>query len=118
MVCQTDILNNATRNNKATTMAICRYRVLVAIRRIVDANRDFYKREVQLMNNIVKLNRLKKIMDRWDELKPQIEKQEITNVCVVYMINDDTYVEIMGYEPTTEMIGMLDIAKGIVKEMV
>lgn len=70
------------------------------------------------MSNVVDFKRLKKIMDRIDEYKPMIESQEVWNVCFVYMSKDGVIVEVLGYEPTVEMAGMLDIAKDIVKEMV
>ena len=69
-------------------------------------------------DNIVNFSKLKKIMTRIDEYKPLIESQEIINVCVVYMNEDGVCVDILGYEPSIEIAGMLDIGKDIIKEMI
>ena len=70
-------------------------------------------------DNIVNFSKLKKIMTRIDEYKPLIESQEIINVCVVYIQEEEgVCVDILGYEPSIEIIGMLDIGKDIVKEMI
>ena len=69
------------------------------------------------MDNIVDFTKLKKIMDQIDAYKPMIESQEIIDVCVVYIREEGVCVDLLGYEPSIEMAGMLDIAGDIIKEM-
>ena len=69
------------------------------------------------MNNIVNFTKLKKIMDQLDKYKPLIESQEIMNVCVVYTKKEGVCIDMLGYKPNLEMVGMLDVAKDIIKEM-
>ena len=68
---------------------------------------------------ILEFNPLPAIMDALDRYKVLIKEKKITDVCVVYLDEDqDVEVDILGYEPTIEMRGMLSIAgKMIEKEL-
>jgi len=66
---------------------------------------------------IISINRIPKILKALDDYKDLIQSEKITNVCVVYQDeNNDVEVDVLGYEPTVEMVGMLKIAGNLVED--